>query len=90
MTDEPAPGATPDPAAAPAATPHRRFLRAYGKKDRWVIWYEHGGRGYHRQTLALLLDSRQGWMAEPWSGLSGDLCRATQALFEGVTTAGDR
>ncbi len=34
MTDEPAPAATPDPAAAPAATPHRRRPRYAGKNPR--------------------------------------------------------
>lgn len=66
--------------------PSRRFLRAYGKDGRWIVWYEHGGFAYHRHATGVTIDSADGpARVDPFDRFSGytgrHLCSASRAYF---------
>lgn len=71
------------------SVPQRRFLRAYQHGDKWIVWYEHGGRGYHLHALGMIKWPDQtgpkispfGWFG---GGNSAALCAASKAFFDGV------
>lgn len=72
--------------------PQRRFVRAYQHRDRWIIWYEHGGRGYHLHALGMINGPGQSspevspfaWFG---GGNTAQLCSASMAFFDGVQTS---
>jgi hypothetical protein len=74
--------------------PQRRFLRAYKRGNVWLVWYEHGGIGYHLHASGLTkrhdpssveMDSDARFIGST----AKDLCAATKAFFEGVRTSSD-
>ena len=74
------------------SVPQRRFLRAYQHGDKWIIWYEHGGRGYHLHALGMLKwKNRQSPEISPFAwfggGNSDHLGAASIAFFDGVQTS---
>ncbi len=73
--------------------PHLRFLRAIRRGDRWAVWYEHGGLGYHGHVQGVRVAADGRARVDPFgrfSGQSGEqLCRASQAYFDGVASATD-
>jgi len=74
------------------AVPQRRFLRAYQHGDKQIVWYEHGGRGYHLHALGMIERPEQtGLEVSPFAWFGGgnnaDLCAATKAFFAGVQTS---
>jgi hypothetical protein len=77
--------------------PSRRFLKAGNLLNQWIIWYEHGGFGYHKHVVGYRLRSRPN--LEPSSTRNaqfianyvGNQCAATNAILSGVlpVVAGD-
>lgn len=72
--------------------PQRRFLRAYHHGGRWIVWYEHGGIGYHLHAIGLI--QRKGRAAPepyPWANYGGGtataLCAGSRAFFDGAQTS---
>lgn len=72
--------------------PQRRFLRAYEQEGDWIIWYEHGGRGYHLHALGLR-QRKSGRKVDGFARYTGNtaqhLCAATRAFFDGAMTSYD-
>jgi hypothetical protein len=48
--------------------PRTRFIAAVHYKDRYLVAYEHGGRGYHVDLLTYAPASRTTPMPVPWRG----------------------
>lgn len=74
--------------------PQRRFVRAYFVQNTWLIWYEHGGFGYHLHTLALTRwpggrSDQANYRATPESSFTGDLCVGSKAFLAGARAASD-
>lgn len=74
------------------SVPQRRFLRAYQHGDKQIVWYEHGGRGYHLHALGMIKwPGHAGLEVSPFAsfggGNSADLCAASKAFFAGVQTS---
>lgn len=71
--------------------PQRRFLRGYGDGKRWILWYEHGGYGYHLHVVAARTDSRGEVRMDPFARFSGytgsQMCEASKAYLAGVGTS---
>lgn len=69
--------------------PRTRFVRAYRAGGTWFLWYDAGGFGIMRQTLALVEERdphtdqmRAGGL--PGSRFSGDLCAGSKAFLAGA------
>jgi hypothetical protein len=69
--------------------PHRQFVRAYVVGDRVIVWYFHGGRGPHFHVVQLFrlvtATKRRPFLSLLDGGLAGPLCRATQAMLDGIS-----
>ena len=74
--------------------PQRRFLRAYRQKGDWIVWYEHGGIGYHLHAVGVrhwhlksgaAIDSSSRYMGQT----ARELCAASKAFFDGARTSSD-
>ena len=69
--------------------PERQFVRAYVFNDRVIVWYYHGGIGTHFHAVEFR-NQRDTFEREPvlrvtGRKLGGPLCKATQAMLDGVT-----
>lgn len=74
------------------AVPQRRFLRAYQRGDKLIVWYEHGGRSYQLHALGMnKWPEPTGLRVSPFAwfggGNSEELCAASKAFFDGVLTS---
>ena len=83
-------------------TPSRRFLRGLRSGFYWFIWYEHGGFGLHRHVLTYSIMVNGSTYQGPdrirptpametrlESNLTGDPCRATDAVLDRVFEAAE-
>jgi len=69
--------------------PQHRFIRGVRSNRRWFVWYEHGGIGHHRHVLEIGIGlsgipPHQRPAAAVSANLTGDPCRVTDALLDGV------
>lgn len=64
--------------------PTRSFVRAYHDGDRWAVWFEHGGRGFHWHIAGFRISRTSPAKARAVGDLSGEACAATKAILGGV------
>jgi hypothetical protein len=62
--------------------PQRRFLRAYHAGHHWIIWYEHGGLGYHLHAIGFR-QSGDIFQAVPRERFVDDPCKASNVILSG-------
>ena len=70
--------------------PRRRFVRAYGHGNRWIVWYEHGGLGYHLHAIGVIQSQKTARMDgnARYVGFDGEqLCAGSRAYFGGAQTS---
>ena len=76
-----------------AGQPSRRFLRAYHLGTQWMIWYEHGGWGYHWHAIGMRKwpDARPVKLdrTAKYDGGDAGLCAASKAYFAGAGISED-
>lgn len=73
--------------------PHRRFIRAYQSGTQWMIWYEHGGRGYHWHAVGMRKQSESRPISldrnAKYVGGDASLCAGSKAYFAGARASED-
>jgi hypothetical protein len=73
--------------------PERRFIRAYQSGTKWMIWYEHGGRGYHWHAVGMRKQSASRPISldrnAKYVGSDDSLCAASKAYFAGARASED-
>ena len=72
--------------------PTHQFLRGIYIGRYWFVWYQHGGRGLHRHTLAYQIGTagdraHARAVASLMANLYGDPCLATHAILDGIRGA---